>query len=192
MSKKKNKKKGQLALAGRGIGFFESELPAGKKKGFLETTPALVIGAVGGAFAGAAMGKPSFYSGIATTVVGALAKIPVITHFGIGMTVSGGYQSLGLSGAGLNGAKERIKAFVEDFKQRMYLDKVFKPKQETLPGIEGFGNVQYFRYPLEGPAQLDMSALDKIQRELEASAQQFQQNNLNGVYENMLAEDRNY
>lgn len=183
MRKKKKKKSSSKTT----VATFGLREPKDQKKGILSSAPALALSAVGGAFAGAAMGKPSFYSGLVTTIIGGVARVPIVTNFGIGMMICGGYQTVSLNGRGLNGAKDRIRAFTEDFKQRMYLDKVLKPK---TPAIEGLGNVQYFRYP--GNQELDMSALDKIQGEIELSAKQFQQGRLNGVSDYQLMEERNY
>lgn len=178
MGKRKNKFLNGITPA-KGWGFTQTAAEV-ENKPLLQTTTALFLSAGVGAFAGAAMGKPSFYSGIATTVAGALLKSPVISHLGMGMTLSGGYQVVsGFEGTGINGVKERIKAFGEDLKQRMYLDKVFKPKDE-LP-MDGFGNVQYFRYPLNG-SQLDTTAIDKVIADIGKSAAQFQQSQgVNGI-----------
>ncbi len=147
----------------------------------LQSPVALVAGTLGGAFAGAMMGKPSLYSGLATTIIGVIAKVPLVTSFGAGMMISGGY-SVGSSVNGFGGTtlKERIIAFGQDFKERLYLDKIIKPKDE-LP-IAGLGNVQYFKYPLNGSADLDMSALDNVHKDIVLSAMNFQQSQLRGTY----------
>lgn len=171
MGKRKNKFLNGLSPA-KGWGFTESKTEV-ENKPILQTTTALFLSAGVGAFAGAAMGKPSFYSGIATTVAGALLKSPIVSHLGMGMTLSGGYQVItGFEGTGINGVKERVKAFGEDLKQRMYLDKIFKPKDEM--GFEGLGSVQYFRYPLNG-SQLDTTAIDKVISDIARSAGEFSQ-----------------
>lgn len=181
MSRKKNKY--LSGLNGPAWGLTEDKSKAADKP-LLQSTLALAVSTVTGAFTGAAMGKPSLYSGLATVITGHLLRAPVLSSFGMGMMVSGGYQvANGFEGTGMNGVKERIKAFGQDLKARSYIDKIIKPKDE-IPSIEGLGRVQYFKYPLNG--QLDMSALDRIEMDLASSAKQYQQTQMNGFNEDRI------
>src|SRR4051812_32823658 len=127
MKKKGKQNKGKSKTAVARIGLFDRR----DNKPVLQSQGAIIASTFTGAFAGALMGKPSLYSGLATAILGCVAKMPVVTSLGMGMVVSGGYQfASGLNGAPVAGVKERVKAFGEDFKQRLYLDKIFK-KDET-------------------------------------------------------------
>ena len=107
---------------------------------------------------------------------------------------SGTYQAMsGMNGkpaSGLNGVKERLLAFKDDMKKRIFLDKVLKAKEKkeekTGEGTNGLGQVQYFVYPNseESMGALDMSELDKIQKQIQNSAMNF--NQVNGVEDDLL------
>ena len=104
------------------------------KNSVAESFKDLVVGAVGGGLAGAAIGKPSLIIGLGTSLIGHYMGSPLATNFGLGMMASGGYQigSGAVSGTatpeGLEGAKERVKDFGANLKQRFYLDKILPPK----------------------------------------------------------------
>lgn len=110
------------------------------------------------------------------------------------MMASGTYQAMsGMNGkpaSGLNGVKERLLAFKDDMKKRIFLDKVLKAKEKkeekTDEGTNGLGQVQYFVYPNseESMGALDMSELDKIQKQIQNSAMNF--NQVNGVEDYLL------
>jgi len=152
----------------------------------------LVVGVVGGGLAGAAIGKPSMLVGVGTSLIGHYTGTPLATSFGLGMMASGGYQigAGAVNGTGLSGmeaAKERMKAFKDNIKQRFYLDKIIKPKQ-TDEGTSGLGKVQYFKYPQKNTA-LDMSSLDHIENMIAESGKQYEQK-LSGADDLLGTEDR--
>lgn len=197
MSKKKNKhasnakKAHVLAIA------QELDTKGNAKNSAIESVKDLVVGVVGGGLAGAAIGKPSLLVGLGTSLIGHYMGSSMATSFGMGMMASGGYQigqgavnGTGLTG--LDGAKERMKAFGANIKQRLYIDKIIKPKETTKEeGTEGLGNVQYFKYPQT--QELDMGSLDTIENEIARSGEQFERRQMSGVYDEMSgAEEKIY
>jgi hypothetical protein len=187
MSKKKGKKQNNAKKA-QALSLTK-ELPTkgDAKNSAIESVKDLIIGVIGGGAAGAAIGKPSLLVGLGTSLIGHYMGSSMATSFGLGMMASGGYQIAGLSGTqpeGLEGAKERIKAFGSNLKQRLYVDKFIKPK-EIAPAKEestnGMGNVQYFNYPSQTTEGLDMNALDNLEREIAKSGEQFQQKQMSGA-----------
>lgn len=197
MSKKKNKhasnakKAHVLAIA------QELDTKGNAKNSAIESVKDLVVGVVGGGLAGAAIGKPSLLVGLGTSLIGHYMGSSMATSFGMGMMASGGYQigqgavnGTGLTG--LDGAKERMKAFGANIKQRLYIDKIIKPKETTKEeGTEGLGNVQYFKYPQT--QELDMGSLDTIESEIARSGEQFERRQMSGVYDEMSgAEEKIY
>ena len=149
------------------------------KNSALETGKDLVVGAVIGGTAGAFVGKPSLLVGIGVSLAGHYFGQPLATSFGLGMMASGGYQigqsvMNGTEGLeGMDAAKARFKAFTQNLKERLYLDKIIKPKAAASnnTGTAGLGEVQYFQYPQEtvnGPD--DFSGLDSIEQQLKEVA----------------------
>jgi hypothetical protein len=156
------------------------------KKSALKTGRDILLSAVGGGLAGAVLGRASLLAGIAVTGVGHYMGSDGTASFGVGMMASGSYQAIaGLSGAeqdGFEGVKERVLAFKDDIKHRLFLDKLFpatakKTEKEEDKGTNGMGDVQYFTYPngkeLEGAEDIDLSALDRIEKQVEASAKKY-------------------
>lgn len=157
------------------------------KKAALETGRDIVIGAIGGGLAGAALGRSSFLVGIAVTGVGHYMGSNGAAAFGVGLMASGGYQAVagtinGTEKEGFEGVKERLTAFKEDFKRKLFLDKIIKAKkseEKTDEATNGVGDVQYFTYPqkeLEGANEntLDLSALERIEKQVADAAQKFE------------------
>jgi hypothetical protein len=155
------------------------------KKAGLKTGRDILIGAVGGGLAGAALGRSSLLVGIAVTGVAHYMGSEGAASFGVGMMASGSYQALAsLSGTeqeGFEGVKERVIAFKDDIKHRLFLDKILPAaakKTEKEEGTNGVDEVQYFTYPngkeLEGANDFDLSALDRIEKQVEASAKKYQ------------------
>jgi len=150
------------------------------KNSAIETGKDLVVGAVIGGTAGALVGKPSLLVGIGVTLAGHYFGHPLATSFGVGMMASGGYQigQAAMNGTdgleGMDAVKARFKAFTQNLKERLYIDKIIKPKPAatTNTGTAGLGEVQYFRYPAQetvnGPD--DFSGLDAIENQLEEVA----------------------
>jgi len=144
------------------------------KNSGIETLKSLGFGVIGGGVAGAAVGKSSLAWGALATFAGHFAQSTPLTSFGLGMMASGGYQIgqgavNGGEVSGLDGAKERVKAFTSNLKQRMYLDKIIKSDD----AVNGLDAVQYFKYPGGESQQIDMGSLDNIERQISMSADQF-------------------
>ncbi len=154
------------------------------KRSALETGRDMLVGAIGGGMAGAILGRSSLLVGIAVTGVGHYMGSNGAAAFGVGMMASGGYQAVagalnGREQEGFEGVKERMAAFREEFKRKLFLDKILKSKKKSPPeeGIKGVGEVQYYTYPnekeLEG-IEGHLSALDQIEKQVEESAKTFE------------------
>lgn len=154
------------------------------KRSALETGRDILVGAIGGGLAGAVLGRSSFLVGIAVTGVGHYMGSNGAAAFGVGMMASGGYQAVagamnGTEKEGFEGVKERMAAFKEEFKRKLFLDKIIKSKKEekTEEGTNGMGEVQYFTYPngkeLEGASD-HLNVLDRIEKQVEESAKKFE------------------
>jgi hypothetical protein len=146
-----------------------------KSKGMLILTN--VIAAVAGAGVGAAVGRSSLLIGLVVTGAGSWFENMPATSLGIGMMAGGSYKAASTNGlSGIDGVKERLTAFKEDLKHRLFLDKVIKskkPVEQSDESTNGMGEVQYFNYPnkeLEGPA-LNFDALDNIEKQIAMSAE---------------------
>lgn len=153
----------------------------------LETGRDILLGAVGGGLAGAVLGRSSFLVGIAITGVGHYMGSNGAASFGVGMMASGGYQAVagamnGTEKEGFEGVKERMSAFKDEFKRKLFLDKIIKSKKKeeeksSEEGTNGMGDVQYFTYPnskeLEGAAD-HFETLDRIEKQVAASAKAFE------------------
>jgi len=171
MAKKKNryvKKAKKVAF----LNGFSTPLSTRKnlKNTAMETGKDFLVAVIGGGVLGAAIGKPSLVVGLATTGVGHYIDNRLIQLLGVGMMASNGFQGGGaVSGLeGLDGVKERMKAYKESFSQKFYLDKFLKKK-----AVAGFGDVQYFNYPNDTMGEL--AALDNFENQLLESAAQYQQ-----------------
>lgn len=151
------------------------------KNSAIETVKDLVVGVIGGGVVGAAIGKASLAIGAVVTGIGHYYKSRLASTFGIGMMAANGFQKKDEQFKGakeqdtLEGVKERVLNFKDTFSQKLFLDKILKSKkkekQEKQESTNGVGEVQYFTYPnkeLEGAA--DMSALEKMERQVAASA----------------------
>lgn len=155
----------------------------------------IVVGVIGGGVAGAVLGRLSFVVGAAVTGVGHYAKSRIASALGLGMMASGTYQTMsGMNGkpaSGLDGVKERLLALKDDMKKRIFLDKVLKAKEKkeekTEEGTNGLGQVQYFVYPNseESMGEVEMSELDKIQKQIQDSAMKY--NQVNGIEVDLLS-----
>lgn len=160
----------------------EAKGKGGKSIGIAVTD--LIVGGLAGGAAGAAVGKHSLWIGLLASAAGNYMGQPLISTVGIGMMASGGYQLTGSSVSGLGGteeAKQRIKAFGTNLKERLFLDKIIKPKEAVKTGTNGLGNVQYFKYPHSAEKELDMGALDEIEREIAGSGEDYERSTMNGA-----------
>lgn len=184
MSKKKNsyEKKAQKKHLLEGINGEKSK--GDLKKTALETGRDILIGAVGGGLAGTVLGRSSFLVGIAVTGVGHYMGSNGAAAFGVGMMTSGGYHAVagaisGTEKEGFEGVKERMNAFKEEFKRKLFLDKIIKSKKnnQSEEGTNGVGEIQYFTYPngkeLEG-ADDHLNTLDRIEQQVAESAKAFE------------------
>lgn len=196
MSKKKNKKSSKKNQSNVMTLTQPLETKGNGKNTAIETLKDIAVGVIGGGLAGAAIGKPSLLTGIGTSLVGHYAGVPLMTSFGFGMMASGTYQLAtgsvnGLSG--MNGVKERMKLFGDSLKQRLYLDKIIKPKKKEDEGANGMGSVQYFKYPNTENKELDMGSLDNIEREIARLGEQYERKQMTGMNDDMNGiEDKLY
>jgi len=138
------------------------------KNTLMETGKDLLVGVIGGGLVGAAIGKPSLGVGLILTGVGHYSENRLATLFGIGLMASNGFQvGKGINGLeGLEGVKERIQAYKENFSEKLYLDKIVKKK---AGGTSGFGDVQYFNY---AESMGELAALDAIEDQVAESGMQ--------------------
>jgi hypothetical protein len=97
----------------------------------------------------------------------------MLTLLGIGMMAANGFQKgKGVNGLeGLDGVKERLMAYKENFSEKLYLDKIMK--QKSAAATNGIGELQYFNYDQEMNGGLN--ALNSIEDQLIESGMQFQQ-----------------
>ena len=138
----------------------------------VETGKDLLIGVVGGGFAGAAIGKPSLIIGVLSTGAGHFFKNRLLVSFGMGMMASNGFQSKSVKGVqgtqGIEGIKERMATYKNSFLEKTYIDKIKALASKDKQGTDGLGDVQYFTYPqnlLEG-ADDDLRALNLIEQQV--------------------------
>lgn len=173
MSKKAKIKK--LSKAGLNTLLYQRPTKGLALDSGIETGMVLLIGLVGAGL-GKALGRPSALAGLGAAYLGFYLGQPRLQSLGLGMVAGGslpGGSLKGVDGAevsGLEGAKERLKEFGQDLKHRLYLDKIIK--QKSVSGIEGLGNVEYFKYPQQ-QEQLNMGALDAIENEIAGSGEEF-------------------
>jgi hypothetical protein len=194
MSKKKKKKADAAKKHSKVLASMTSKLEtkASVKNTLIETTKDLVVGVVGGGIAGAAIGKPSLFVGLGTSLIGHYSGVPMVTSLGLGMMASGGYQiGSGLMNgvSGIDGVKERVKSFGENIKQRLYLDKIIKPKKQTDESANGVGSVQYFKYPKSETQELDMGSLDNIEQEIARLGENYERKQMAGATDEMAGMD---
>ncbi len=140
------------------------------KNSALETGKDILICVLGGGIIGAAIGRPSLAVGIVTTGLGHYSGNKLTQLLGLGMMAANGFQksTSTVSGLeGLDGVKERLQAYKENFSEKLYLDK-FKKKTTTAAATNGIGELQYFNYPGN-----DLAALSAIEEQIADSAIQF-------------------
>lgn len=166
--KQKARKKGFLSG-------MNEELPTkgNVKNTMLETGKDLLVAVLGGGLIGSAIGRPSLAIGIVATGTGHYTQSRMLTLLGIGMMAANGFQrGKGVNGLeGLDGVKERLMAYKENFSEKLYLDKILK--QKSAAATNGIGELQYFNYDQEMNGGLN--ALNSIEDQLIESGMQFQQ-----------------
>ena len=194
MTKRKNSYQ-KAALKKTLSGTGDASTGAKVKDAATELGKDIVIGVIGGGVAGAVLGRLSFVVGAAVTGVGHYAKSRIASALGLGMMASGTYQAMsGMNGkptSGLAGVKERLLALKDDMKKRIFLDKVLKAKEKkeekTDEGTNGLGQVQYFVHPNseESMGEVEMNALDTIQKQIQESGMKY--NQVNGIEVDLLS-----
>lgn len=149
---------------------MESKNNVGASAG--EMAKAAAFGLIGTGL-GMAIGKPSLLVGLGASLVANYLDFQPLKIASVGMIATGGYQfAKGVNGApaeGIEGVKDRLKEFGANLKENLYINKVFKKKS----GVNGVGEVQQFRFPDQGHAQLEMGTLENIEEEIAASGRQF-------------------
>ncbi len=170
------KKKNRYQQKARKKNFFagmNDQLPTkgDLKNSALETGKVILVGVLGGGLIGAMIGRPSLLAGIATSGFGFYSGNKLVQLVGMGMMASNSFQKAGeVSGLeGLDGIKERLKAYKEAMSERLYLDKILKKKGAAT---SGFGDLQYFSYP-DSSMNGALAALDDIDEQITESARQF-------------------
>lgn len=160
----------------------------------IETAKDLVAGVVAGGIAGAAIGKASLAVGTVITGIGHYTKSRLTSIFGVGMMASNGFQKPADQVSGteneatmLEGVKERLTTYKKSFMQKLFLDKILKKKEESTSseGTSGIGAVKYFVYPGNKSKELDMSELDRIEKAVAESGQQFTQEQQTAGFEGL-------
>lgn len=175
MSNKKNQYKSNARKKNILKGMNE-ELPTkgNVKNTVLETGKDLLVAVLGGGLIGSAIGRPSLIIGLVTTGTGHYTQNRLLKLLGIGMMAANGFQkSKAVNGLeGLDGVKERLMAYKENFSEKLYLDKIIKQKSKGA-ATNGMGELQYFNYnnDLSG----GLNALESIENQLIESGMQFQQ-----------------
>jgi hypothetical protein len=174
MPNQKNQYKQKARKKGFLTGMNE-ELPTkgNVKNTMLETGKDLLVAVLGGGLIGSAIGRPSLAIGIVATGTGHYTQSRMLTLLGIGMMAANGFQKgKGVNGLeGLDGVKERLMAYKENFSEKLYLDKIMK--QKSAAATNGIGELQYFNYDQEMNGGLN--ALNSIEDQLIESGMQFQQ-----------------
>lgn len=179
-AKKKKKNSYQQKAKKKSIieGFSDPNVTKGDWKAALALTGLTVVVAVGGGFAGAAIGKPALLIGAGVSGAGHYTGSPLATMFGLSMMASGGFLTgnKSVNGIkGLDGAKERMKLFQEELKQKFYLDKIKKkkPDEAKKAAVGDIGAVQYFNYPELAAYYSNNAHLDRIEAQITGAAEQF-------------------
>lgn len=142
-----------------------------------------VLTALGGGVVGAAAGRHSLWAGALVTAGGHFFGSSTVSSIGIGMMASGGYAAFagGLNGTdekqGIAGIKERLEHYKEGVKRQFFVDKIIKGKKAdgTAESKETVSGVKYFLHPSSqtNDVSSDEETLERIERQLEESANQF-------------------
>lgn len=136
--------------------------------------------ALGGGVAGAAIGKPSLLLGLPIIIIGVFNRNKYIAAGGLGMCLANGFQpketedtqtsgTEEMDGLDIDKMKERVGIFFKNFSEKLYLPK--KQEETTTNATNGLGEApSYFINPynhqIEGPGDLDMSQLDRVQQDI--------------------------
>ncbi len=134
----------------------------------------LVVGVLGGGLVAAAIGKPALLVGLAISGYGHYAQNKMISALGLGIMASGTMSALN-SKAVAPTLNERVRAFGEELKRKLFLDKLLKTKVENLNGL----NPTVIKQPVQTPKASDFVQYQEIQHEKPAE----RPTNLNGMRE---------
>ena len=146
------------------------------KNTLLETGKDLVIGVLGGGLVGAAIGKPSLLVGLGVAGIGHFTEQHLATLFGIGIMAANGFQKQTVSGLeGIDGVKERMEAYKENFAEKLYIKHIITKKLDS--GVHGMGELQFFNYAhdidelneMRDELSNELKALDNIEKGIEQS-----------------------
>ena len=146
------------------------------KNTLLETGKDLVIGVLGGGLVGAAIGKPSLLVGLGVAGIGHFTEHHLATLFGIGIMAANGFQKQTVSGLdGMDGVKERLEAYKENFAEKLYIKHIIPKKLDS--GVHGMGELQFFNYAhdidelneMRSELSNELKALDNIEKQIEQS-----------------------
>lgn len=162
----------------------------------VETVKDLAIGVVAGGLVGAAIGKPSLLAGLGVTGIGHFTGHRWLSVFGVGIMAANGFQNKslnGMDGLSMDAVKSRLTAYKDSFSEKLYLDKVMKPKTAAATATNGVGALQFFNYPNDRAGEdlngsyneLNgaLAALDSIEQQVEDSGIAHMQ--MNGMYDTM-------
>jgi len=144
----------------------------------IETVKDVVVGVVGGGLVGAAIGKPSFLVGLGVTGMGHYTGHRLASLFGVGLMAANGFQNKsvsGVDGLSMDAVKERVTAYSQNLKEKLYLDKVpFLNKNKASETTNGMGELQFFNHANDmngayNELHNELAALDHIERQIENS-----------------------
>ena len=144
------------------------------------TVTDLVAGALAGGAASAVLGKHSLIPGAVISLAGHYWGVPIVSSFGLGIMASTGHKFGTVEApASVNGfdfdqeqeaAKKRLGQWMDNVREKFYLD-----SSESVNGLHG---VSYYLHG-EGVEDAEELAawqeLDRIEAELEQSAQAYGQ-----------------
>lgn len=169
--------------------WLEMEAKGDVKKTAIKTTTQLGVGVIGGSVMTAIMGKWSFLPALALMGAGNYTDKTVVSTLGTGMAASSLTLAVEDALHGVEGfdlkteagkAKQRLMTLKDTFLSRTYLDKVFKKKEASKENKNSQRKVESGEEQpeevngLEAPASTE---LDNIEKQLIASAMEFQKKN---------------
>ena len=166
--------KNKYAQKAKQAGFvnFHQQLQAkGDIKNTAIETAKDVVGVIGGGLAGAAIGKPSLVIGLGLTGAGHFMDIPLLRLLGIGMMAANGFQRSqtvnGLEGLDKQAILNRIKAYKENFSEKLYLNKLMRKNSSGGEAANGIGELQFFNYPNDVNGTYDeLAALNNLEEQI--------------------------
>lgn len=142
----------------------------------------LLVSALAGGGAGAAIGKHSLLIGIPVALWGVHKENKYITSAGLGLCLSNGFQQqqsttttngIGdeMDGFSVEEVKERVGNYFRNFGEKLYLPKA-QPAPQTTNGLGADEAPTYFINPYQTSTtqlqgnELDLSHLDRVQEQI--------------------------